>query len=84
MTNQMCCPCGIPHESTLYFGLEAPIHTEGAMVQPVIIFDFEHHRVVQVRGDPTQDRALAEALAAQKETVSKVGGTPPPPRPDGD
>jgi hypothetical protein len=48
------------------------------MADPVVIFDFENHRVVQVGGDPTQERELAEAVAAQKELVSTATGAPAP------
>jgi hypothetical protein len=52
------------------------------MNEPVVIFDFQHHRVQHVGGDPVGEKALADAVAAQRELVMTAGGTPPPATPD--
>jgi hypothetical protein len=44
----------------------------------MIIFDFERKTVSQVGTNPSIEKALADALAAQKSAVLTATGTPPP------
>jgi len=46
------------------------------VAQPVILIDYQTRTASLVGGDPTQDRTLADLLAAQRTVPSTASGLP--------
>lgn len=50
----------------------------GPVNRPVVVFNFEKKQVTTFGANPSLDKRVAEAIAAQRELVSTGSGTPKP------
>jgi hypothetical protein len=48
------------------------------MKGPIVIFDFEKKSVTTLRPNPSTEKALIDAFAAQASVVKTASGTPQP------
>jgi hypothetical protein len=46
----------------------------------VLLINYNTRKATVVGNDPQQDAKLGEVMAAQKDAVPAVAGSPPPPR----